>query len=84
MSTLQIKYALEIWKNKELMFPTVFVLLQSLNRWLEDGTNISSADRGDLVESLNATLRKLGHRNGGANCASSGSKCHLSVILLLK
>ena len=58
-------------------------LFQTLNSGLKDGTDVSGSNGSNLVKSLNATLRKLGDGDGGADSTSSGSEGHVCVVLLL-
>lgn len=81
-----LKKSEKVSKNfnvRNLQFDRFNVLVKTLDGGLEDGADVSSTDRRDLVESLDATLGKLSNSNGSADSSSSGSEDHFAEALLL-
>lgn len=77
------KNALEILRNNLYRFLAFVVLIQTFNSRLEDGADISRANRRNLVESLHSALRKLSNSHSGADSASCSSERHLFKVLFL-
>lgn len=61
----------------------MYALVKALDGGLKDGADVSSTNRRNLVESLDATLGKLGDGDGGADGSSSGSEGHVTEALVL-
>ena len=70
--------------TQKTLLTGLFVLIQTFNSGLKHRAHISGTNRSDLMESLNATLGKLGDSDSCADSASSGSEGDLLEVLLLK